>query len=176
MPEGVAPATGELQQSVKKVFKNIDDWAIVIFDNLLLLASDMQDAMHKLKLIIELCVKHNVKLKMAKSYLGFTEVKFFGYTCRHKSYEVSKDKKEALGLIRMPDTTTKARSLLGKGVFFAPFTPNYTKLVAHLTDMTKKSFNWNRETWKHDYEAEFHNFIAGLQEASEVFFPDYELD
>ena len=176
MPEGVAPATGELQQAVKKVFYGIDDWAIVIFDNLLLLASDMQDAMRKLKLIIERCIKHNVKLKMAKSFLGFTEVKFFGYTCRHKSYEVSKDKKEALGLIQMPNSMTKARSLLGKGVFFAPFTPNYTKLVAHLTDMTKKSFNWNRETWKHDYEAEFHNFIAGLQTASEVFFPDYELD
>ena len=176
MPEGIAPATGVLQQAVKTLFKDFEDWSIVIFDNLLILAHDMQDARRKLETIVDKCIEHNVKLKMAKSFIGFTEVKFFGYTCRHKSYEVSKDKKEALAMIPMPTNTTKARSLLGKGVFFAPFTPHYSKLVGHLTDMTKKTFNWNKETWKHDYEAEFHNLIAGLQKASEVFFPDYNLD
>ena len=141
MPEGIAPATGVLQEVVKEIFSEFSDWAIVIFDNMLILAEDFQDAYRKVEVIIDKCIARNVKLKMAKSWLGFREVNFFGYVYRHKSYQVSPDKKEALANIPMPTITKLARSLLGKGVFFSGFTPRYSDLVAHLTDMTKKTFN-----------------------------------
>ena len=38
MPEGIAPATGVLQETVKNIFADMEDWAIVIFDNMLILA------------------------------------------------------------------------------------------------------------------------------------------
>ena len=175
MPEGIAPATGILQEVVRDIFSDCTEWAIVIFDNMLILAKDYEDGFEKLKFIVRRCKERNLKLKMAKTWLGFTEVKFFGYLCKHKTYEVSPDKKEALAKLELPTSHTKAKSLLGKGVFFAPFTPNYSTLVGHLTDMTKKSFNWKPETWKHDYRQEFKDFIIGLQKACEVFFPNYEL-
>ena len=176
MPEGIAPATGVLQEVVRDIFSEFSEWAIVIFDNMLILAEDFQDAFRKFEIIIDKCIERNVKLKMSKSWLGFREVNFFGYVCRHKSYQVSPDKKEALGNIPMPSTTKQARSLLGKGVFFSGFTPKYSDLVAHLTDMTKKTFNWDRASWKHDYDAEFSAFIKGLQDACELYYPDYSLD
>ena len=176
MPEGVAPATGILQEVVKDIFEECEEWAIVIFDNMLILARDAADGFMKFKRIVEIALEKNLKLKMAKTWLGFRKVDFFGYVCRHKSFEVSPDKKEALAQIPMPDTYKKARSLLGKGVFFSGFTPNYSDLVAHLTDMTKKTFSWDKATWKHDYEAEFKAFIAGLQASCELFYPDYTLE
>lgn len=42
--------------------------------------------------------------------------------------------------------------------------------------MTKSSFNWDKSTWRHDYEAEYRRFIAGLQDACELFYPDYNLE
>ena len=176
MPEGIAPATGVLQETVRDIFSDFSEWAIVIFDNMLILAHDAQDAHEKFEKIIDRCIERNVKLKMPKSWLGFRKVDFFGYVCRHKSYEVNPEKKEALGRIPMPTTTKQARSLLGKGVFFSSFTPKYSDLVAHLTDMTKKTFNWDKSTWRHDYEAEFRRFIKGLQDSCELFYPDYELE
>jgi hypothetical protein len=176
MPEGIAPATGVLQETVKSVFADFEEWAIVIFDNMLILARDAADAFKKFKLVVERCLERNLILKMAKSWLGFRKVEFFGYTCKHKSYEVSANKKEALGNIEFPTTTKKARSLLGKGVFFASFTPNYSTLTGHLTDLTKKTFDWKESTWKHDYRKEFVAFIKGLQDACELFYPDYDLD
>ena len=101
---------------------------------------------------------------------------FFGYVCRHKAYQISPDKKEALGNIPMPSTTKQARSLLGKGVIFSGFTPRYSELIALLTDMTKETFNWDKSTWKHDYEAEYDTFIKGLQDACELYYPYYSLD
>ena len=176
MPEGIAPATGILQEVVRDLFSDFSDWAIVIFDNMLILAEDATDAYKKFEMIIDRCIERNVKLKMPKSWLGFREVNFFGYVCRHKSYEVSPDKKEALANIPMPTSTKTARSLLGKGVFFSGFTPRYSDLVGHLPDMTKKTFNWDKSTWKHDYEEEYRRFIKGLQDACELFYPDYSLE
>ena len=176
MPEGIAPATGILQETVKSIFDDIEEWAIVIFDNMLILCTDAQDAFQKFRIVVEKCAERNLVLKMSKSWLGFRKVEFFGYTCRHKSYEVSVEKKEALNNIEFPNTTKKARSLLGKGVFFSGFTPNYSTLTGHLTDMTKKNFDWKESTWKHDYRAEFKTFIQGLQDACELFYPDYTLE
>ena len=51
----------------------------MIFDNVLLLAHDEQDACNKLRRFLERCQKHNVFLKMPKSWFGFSSVKFFGY-------------------------------------------------------------------------------------------------
>ena len=176
MPEGIAPATGVLQETVKNIFADMEDWAIVIFDNMLILATDPDDAFIKFKKVVQRCLDRNLILKMSKSWLGFREVDFFGYTCRHKSYEVAKEKKEALNKLEFPVTTKKARILMGKGVFFTSFTPNYSQLIGHLTDLTKKKFNWDRTKWKYDYEGEFKTFIKGLQDACELFYPDYNLE
>ena len=42
MPEGVAPASGELQKIMVNIFGEFTDWTIVIFDNLLVLAYDWE--------------------------------------------------------------------------------------------------------------------------------------
>jgi hypothetical protein len=175
MPEGIAPGNATLQETIRDLFADFSEWAIMIFDNLLILAHDSKDLYDKIEKVIQRCSERNVKLKMAKSWLGFEEVNFFGYVCKHKSYQVSPDKKTALADIPMPDNTKKARSLLGKGVFFASFTPKYSDLVAHLPDMTKSTFVWDPDKWKHDYVQEYKDFIKGLQDACELFYPDYSL-
>ena len=76
-------------------------------------------------------------LKFAKTWLGFTSVHF-------KSYELTEDRKEAILKIPFPtegNRPKKVRSLLGAGVFFAPFIKHYNKIVKNLTDLTKKDFN-----------------------------------
>ena len=44
LPEGVSPASGYLQSYVMEMFKDFSEWSIVIFDNLLLLAHNEEDA------------------------------------------------------------------------------------------------------------------------------------
>jgi hypothetical protein len=175
MPEGISPGNATLQETIRDLFSDFSEWAIMIFDNLLILANDPKDLYDKIEKIIDRAAERNVKLKMPKSWLGFEEVNFFGYVCKHKSYQVSPDKKTALAEIPMPDTTKKARGLLGKGVFFSTFTPCYSDLVNHLPDMTKATFDWDPDKWKYDYVQEYKDFIKGLQNACEIFYPDYSL-
>ena len=155
------------------------DWAICMFDNVLILAHDYDDAYCKLDQFLDRCIEHHVALKFPKTWLGFDKVHFFGYNCRHSSYELTEDRKKALLEIPFPELGNrqkKARSLLGVGVFFAPFIVNYKDRVRHLTDLTKKDFNWNESTWKHDYRQEWELYKKGLQESCTIYYPDYELE
>jgi hypothetical protein len=179
MPEGIGPGSAMLQEVVKTLFVEFEEWAIVIFDNILIMAYDYEDAYKKLELFIDKCIQHNVVLKFAKSWLGFNKVQFFGYECTHNSLRLTDDRKKAILDIPFPkdgNKCKKIRSLLGCGVMFTSFIPNYSDLIANLTDMTKASFNWDESTWKHPYRKQFDNFKDGLQQACAVFYPDYSLD
>ena len=96
LPEGVGPASGALQHIVREIFKEYEDWTVVIFDNFLILANDYQDAYKKLKLILDKCAKYKIVLKMKKSWIGVKTVTFFGFEITHGRWKLSDERKHAI--------------------------------------------------------------------------------
>jgi len=175
LPEGVPPASGFLQQMVDDIFGDFSDWCIAIFDNLLVLATDYDDAYHKLEIILDRCIERNVYLKFSKSWLGYDHAKFFGYICKLGKYELAQDRKDALKSIAFPSSIKQMQSFLGAALFFKNFIPHYSTLVAPLNDMTKQSFNWDSSTWTLDYRSIFEQVKDALQDATSIFYPNYNL-
>ena len=60
LPEGVSPASGNLQSTMMQMFGAFLDWSIIFFDNVLLLAHDEEDSTRKTKLFLKRCEEHNV--------------------------------------------------------------------------------------------------------------------
>ena len=176
MPEGVTPASGILQAAISDIFASFDEWTIRIFDNMLILAHDYNDAFNKFKQVIQRCRERNVVLKFAKTWIGFQRVNFFGYDCKHRSYGLSEQRKSSIYSMVMPDSIKKMQSFLGTALFFNSFIPEYSELTAPLHDMTKADFDWNKSTWTLDYESIFQTFKDKLITACELFYPDYNLD
>ena len=178
VPEGIGPASFLLQEIVMNIFGDLE-WAIVIFDNILILADDYQDAYVKLEKFLDRCIEYNIVLKFAKSWLGLKEVNFFGYQCSDTGYQLNDDRKRAIAELPFPETGNRAKkikSVLGSGVFFSPFVPNYSNAIGHLTDLTKPTFDWNKEAkWKYDYRSEFDEFKLALQKACTLYYPNYDL-
>ena len=104
LPEGVPPASGILQKAMSEIFADFEAWTIVIFDNLLVLANDYDDAYEKCAKIIAKCKERNLVLKFAKTWLGFDSCEFFGYKCSHKSYELTQKRKDSIMSIPMPNS------------------------------------------------------------------------
>ena len=76
-----------------QMFGDFDEWSIVIFDNVLLLAHDEEDACRKLTTFLERCRKHNVFLKMSNSWFGFaSSVKIMGYKVTYGKWEMDDDR------------------------------------------------------------------------------------
>jgi hypothetical protein len=173
MPEGIGPASGILQSIVASLFEDFGDFVIAIFDNLLVLCEDYNDARRKMELILDRCIKQNVFLKLSKSWLGFESAKFFGYVCRRGRYELSDERKAAIKAVPMPNNLKQMQSFLGTCLFFRDFIVHYSSLVAPLNDMVKQSFPWNSpETWQRDYIKIFEEVKDKLQEATSIFLPN----
>ncbi|MEY4860558.1 MAG: hypothetical protein RL059_257 [Bacteroidota bacterium] len=175
LPEGVAPATDVLQTIMHDIFGGYEEWLIVIYDNMLILAESAVDAFEKLKIIIGVASKMNIYFKLSKSWIGVKEVNFFGYVCRKGSYKLSDKRKLEISNFPFPDSTKRMRSFLGSAGFFAPFVMNFSEIIAPLHDMCKKDFSWKRDTWSIDYLEIFDQFKKALQNACELFYPDYSL-
>ena len=107
-----------------QMFGDFDEWSIVIFDNVLLLAHDEQDACRKLRTFLERCQRHNVFLKMPKSWFGFPSVKFFGYKVTYGKREMDADRKQAIMEFRMPTRQKEMHSFLGAALILKSFVPN----------------------------------------------------
>ncbi len=176
MPEGIGPASGILQAIVASLFSDFDEWIIAIFDNLLVLAHDYQDAYAKLEKILDRCIERNVFLKFSKSWLGFQQVKFFGYSCRNGSFGLSQDRVDQVRAIPFPRTRKQMQAFLGAALFFSHFVPNFASHSAPLNDMTRENFDWNQSNWTVDYAQCFENLKDQLQHSFDLYYPRYDLD
>jgi hypothetical protein len=176
MPEGISPASFILQKAVTEIFEDFAEWAVVIFDNLLVLATDFEDAYKKVELILEKCMKHNIYLKFSKTWLGYAHANFFGYVCRHGSYELSAERKETIHKFPFPKSLKQMQSFLGMALFFKDFVPHFSSVASPLYEMVKKDFNWDESTWQVDYHAIFEGFKDSLIESMAIYYPDYNLD
>ena len=79
-----------------QMFGSFSNWAIVIIDNLLLLAHDEQDAIRKTNIFLERCEEHNVILKMQKRCFGSPSEKIFDYKVIFGKHEMDKDRKKVI--------------------------------------------------------------------------------
>lgn len=79
LSEGVDPASGFQQQRMVDIFRYLDKWINVIFDNILMLVHILVECWKRTMLVIRRCYELNVKLKMSKTFNSVTKILFFGY-------------------------------------------------------------------------------------------------
>ena len=75
-----------------------------IFDNLLVLADDYDDAYQKCEKILDRCKQRNLVLKFSKTWLGNEGVEFFGYRCSFDRFELTEKRKQSILDIPFPAT------------------------------------------------------------------------
>ena len=172
LPEGVSPASIELQKIVDFIFGDMDH-VVAIFDNLLVCGETLPLLYHRIEIFLDTCIKHNVILKLSKSNIGFTEVEFFGFKISKHVYKLTEERKKVINEIPFPRTATQMRSFLGACLFFHPFVPNYAQIAAPLNEMIKNGFSWDPSTWTADYEKTFNEVKEACQNSFELAFPDF---
>jgi hypothetical protein len=125
LPEGVAPARGIQQRMVMALFEDFSDWMVRLFDNVLVLCSSTEDEIEKLRKVLMNCKERGVVLKFAKSWIGFQQVKFFGYKVTPGKYELDEDRKATIRQTEMPKGRKSMQRFLGTAVFFNEFVLNF---------------------------------------------------
>ncbi len=175
MPEGISPASGLLHNFMTQVLEPWLDYAIIIFDNFLVVCDDFPDAFTKLVGFITTCAERDVVLGMAKSKLGYTDATFFGYLIKDHTYSLTPERKLAVSSLAMPQNQKQAQSVCGSSIFFAKNIINYAQLCAPMNDMCTKNFNFDPSTWSRDYLHDFSLLKEAILGSIAISFPDYSL-
>ena len=174
VPEGISPGSAMLQRINTWIFRELKDCMVVMFDNLLIGGSDYDDLQQKLDKFFEICRRHNVICKMAKSRFGQDHANFFGYVVRHNSWELTQERKDTVDSIVFPNSVKSMQSFLGMSLFFKPFVEKYSDLTLDLNEMTTKNFDWSDKLkWTKDYESKFKELKIQLQNSQTLYFPDF---
>jgi hypothetical protein len=148
---------------------------IAIFDNLLILANDIQDLQLKLLTVLDICLYHNVVLGFKKCNIGVREVEFFGYICSHNEYKLSDARKDSIMKLPFPRSQKEVQQVMGTANMFLRFTPGYATLAKDITDMSSKTFNWDESTWVVDHRASFDRFKLAVAQSLTLHYPNYDL-
>ena len=186
LPEGISPASAILQQTMTDIFQEMKDNTLVLFDNVLLMATSPEDLTQKMEQLLKLCRKHNLFLKLAKCHINVKSMTFFGYKVGADGYELEVDRVKKVQEIPFPVDVAKTpaarrtlmQSYLGSANFFNGFVhPQYAERTAPLYKMTTKEFNWDPSTWgTTDYRAIFEAHKTMLAENYKLFYPDHSLE
>ncbi len=59
---------------MRKILGDFDEWMIIIFDNLLILAKDASDAEATFEIFLDRCIEWGLCMKMSKPWVGFKKV------------------------------------------------------------------------------------------------------
>ena len=92
-----------------------------------------------LELMFKRLRKYNLKLNVAKSIFGATEVSYLGYTINGDGIKPGREKLEAVRKFQMPDSLKKIREFVGLANYFRFLIPHFSENATQLTKLTKTS-------------------------------------
>ena len=116
-------------------------------DNLAIGAHSTGDLDHKVQLILQRFRELNLTLKLSKCEFDKWEVEFLGMIVGCGCIHTDPAKLSAIATWPPPKTVKAVRALLGFCNFYRKFIPNFSNIIAPLTNLTRKNVAW---TWGMD--------------------------
>ena len=172
LPEGVAPASAVMQETVDMLFHDVQEFTVTIADNIIIGGYDLKDLRMKTQKILDTCLKSNIILSIEKCNFGTKQISFFGYSIGEGRYTIDEKKRVAAANIEYPTTAKAMKSFLGLANFFSPFIPRFAERAAELHDMTRTNFDWKDKEKAEQGKSAFQDIKQSMIDATEVWFPD----
>ena len=80
----------------------------------------------------------NLTLRPTKCFVGYPSILFTGHVVGAGKLQMEPDKVERVRNAERPTTKKEVRSFLGLAGFYRKFIPNFTRIAAPFTDLTRK--------------------------------------
>ncbi|GJW91386.1 putative nucleotidyltransferase, ribonuclease H [Tanacetum coccineum] len=155
---------GDEWKTVFKTREGLYEWpfigkfVVVYFDDILIYSASFNEHVTHVRQVLTLLRKDSFYAATKKCVFMTPKVLFLGYVVSGDSILVDESKVAAVQEWPTPTTITEVQSFHGLASFYRRFIPNFSSIMAPLTDCMKgKSFVWTKEA-----ELAFQVAISGV--------------
>ncbi|UYV70602.1 hypothetical protein LAZ67_7003643, partial [Cordylochernes scorpioides] len=153
---GLKNSPSQFQRVLRQILNKYDiDFCMNYFDDFIIFSNNFQEHLTHLKVILDICIKENIKLKLSKCKFATYQISFLGYEISNHQFSPSTNNIETIrNKIRNKTIRNKKdlQRVLGSINIYSKFIPNYAKLRLPLNNLLKKDVKWK---WYEECETAF---------------------
>ena len=135
---GAPSSFSYLMNEVLKGIKNI----ISYIDDILCHTKTHEEQVQSLRECFEALRANNLKLSIEKSFFGSNHTEYLGYHLSDHGIQPGTDKLRAVRDFPSPKTVRQIRQFVGLASFFREHIPQFSRISAFLTALTRKDSKW----------------------------------
>lgn len=176
MPFGLRNAPSVFQRAVIKVLgEHAHSYVVVYMDDLLVVAGTVDEALDRLRNILETLSKAGFSFNFDKCSFLKESVEYLGFQVEKGKVRPNSRKIEALTALPPPKTVTQLRQFIGLASYFRQFIPGFSQIMAPLYRLTSSKRDLD---WKPSLEIIRQKIISTLTSAPVlmIFDPDYPVE
>ncbi|GKG10916.1 putative reverse transcriptase domain-containing protein [Tanacetum coccineum] len=126
----------------------LDNFVIVLFDDILIYLKDEKEHEEHLKEILELLKKEKLYAKNLKCEFWIPKVQFLGHAIDSRGIHVDPAKIDSIKDWASPKTPTEIRQFLGLAGYYRRFIQGFSKIAKSMTKLTQKESSLTGEKRK----------------------------
>lgn len=176
IPAVFSASLGDLLRELRKR-GGLESW----LDDVLLHNKTLAEHLAAIRELLQLLVDAGYSVHFGKSEFCFSEVEFLGVMVGRDGTRAAPSKVKAIQEMAMPTNVGEVRAFLGIAGFLRGFIPNFSALVAPISDLLRnKAFNSRRARrlpvpWGHEQAAAFLAVIEALTSHPVLALPNWFL-
>jgi hypothetical protein len=139
MSFGLTNALAHFMYLMNSIFmEGLDKFVVVFIDDILVFSKSKKEHEEHLRIVLQRICDHQLYVEFSKCEFWLTEVQFLGHMVSSEGISVDPSKVRAMLDWKPSMTVHQVRSFLGLAGYYRSFSPNFSKIAKHITDLLKK--------------------------------------
>lgn len=172
MPFGLTGAPITQTKLMNRVLGyDMEPQVFVYLDDIVVTSNTLEEHLKLLETISERLSKANLSISAEKSKFCQKRISYLGYILSEEGLSIDSSKLEPILSYPSPKTLKEVRRLMGMVGFYKQFIPNYSTILAPITDLLKKSKA--KLIWTEDADKAFNEIKSVLTSPPILANPDF---
>lgn len=144
MPYGLSPAPEVFHKEFSYIFEQVEGVTIFI-DDILVRGRNKKEHDERLRQVLEIAKKYNIKFNLKKCKISVNKVKYLGHVFTDQGILPDENKIDAIIGMKNPTNVKQLETFLGMVTYISKFLPNISTVNCPLRELIKKGSIWKWE-------------------------------